>query len=108
MTMQTEQLTEKARKARLEVLDMCVRVGEGRVASAFSCMEILVALYNCVLRYDINNPLWENRDRFIMSKSPGVVGLYPVLNDVGLLSRNELENFADSMAWVLTAIVYRE
>jgi transketolase len=73
---------------------MCVRTGEGRVASAFSCTEILVALfYGGILRYDISNPEWEERDRFVMSKSPGVVGLYPVLSDLGFFPEIELDRY---------------
>jgi len=88
-----KELQKKARQARREVLEMCVRVNEGRVASAFSCMEILVALFNNVLRYDIKNLKWDGRDRFIMSKSPGVVGLYPILSDLGFFPSGELEKF---------------
>jgi transketolase len=86
-------LQKKAKKARQEVLEMCVRAGEGRVASAFSCMEVLVALYNNILHYDIKNLDWDGRDRFIMSKSPGVVGLYPVLSDLGFFPSSHLDKF---------------
>ncbi len=88
------ELQKKARRARQEVLEMCARAGEGRVASAFSCIDILTALfYGGILRYDIGNLKWERRDRFIMSKSPGVVGLYPILSDLGFFPRVELERF---------------
>lgn len=88
------ELQKKARRARQEVLEMCVRAGEGRVASAFSCTEILVALfYGGILRFDPDNLQWEGRDRFIMSKSPGVVALYPILSDLGFFPSIELERF---------------
>ncbi len=89
-----EELEEKAKLARQVVLDMCTQAGEGRIASAFSCMEILVALFQGgILRFDTNNLQWEERDRFIMSKSPGVVGLYPILSDLGFIPGVELEKF---------------
>ena len=76
---------------------MCTRAGEGRIASAFSCTEILVALFQGgILRFDTNNPQWEGRDRFIMSKSPGAVGLYPILADLGFFPNAELDRFCKS------------
>ena len=88
------ELEKKAKRVRQEVLEMCVRAGEGRVASAFSCTEILVALfYGDILNFDVNNLQWEGRDRFIMSKSPGAVGLYPILSDLGFFPSSELERF---------------
>ena len=88
------ELQKKAKRVRQEVLEMCARAGEGRVASAFSCTEILVALfYGRILRFDPKHPQWEGRDRFILSKSPGAVGLYPVLSDLGFFPSMELERF---------------
>jgi len=88
------ELQKKARRVRQEVLEMCARGGEGRVASAFSCTEILVALfYGGILSFDPKHPQWEGRDRFIMSKSPGVVGLYPILSDLGFFPNSELEKY---------------
>lgn len=91
------QLQEKARRVRQEVLEMCTRAGEGRVASAFSCTEILVALFHGgILRFEPNNLQWDGRDRFIMSKSPGAVGLYPILSDLGFFPSSELDKFCQT------------
>lgn len=91
------ELEKQAKRVRQEVLEMCVRAGEGRVASALSCTEILVALFHgSILRFDPNNVQWEGRDRFIMSKSPGAVGLYPILSDLGFFPSTELEKFCQS------------
>ncbi|MFC1988636.1 transketolase [Chloroflexota bacterium] len=90
-------LNKKAKWVRQEVLEMCSRAGEGRVASAFSCTEILLALFHGgILRFDIKNLQWEERDRFIMSKSPGVVGLYPILSNLGFFPDIELERFCQN------------
>jgi transketolase len=91
------ELAEEARSVRQRVLEMCADAGEGRLASAFSCTEILVALfYGGILRYDVDDLQWEGRDRFIMSKSPGVVGLYPILSDLGFFPEIELERYCRS------------
>lgn len=89
-----EKLEQKARRYRQQILEMCVRAGEGRIASAFSCTELLVALFQCdILRYELTNLQWDERDRFIMSKSPGAVGLYPILSDAGFFPSSELDKF---------------
>lgn len=87
-------LERKAKWVRQEVLEMCVRAGEGRVASSLSCTEILVALfYGKILRFDPKHPQWEERDRFVFSKSPGVVGIYPIFSELGFFPRAELTKF---------------
>lgn len=95
--MPRSKITELERKAnwvRQEVLEMCSRAGEGRIASSFSCTEILVALfYGGILRFDPKLPDWDKRDRFILSKSPGAVALYPILSDLGFFPSIELERF---------------
>jgi len=94
------ELKDKAKWARQQVLEMCARANEGRLASAFSCTEIMIALFHgSILRFDPEQPQWEGRDRFVMSKSPGVVGLYPILSDLGFFPAIELETFcqADGM-----------
>jgi transketolase len=87
-------LEKKAQNLRREVLEMCVGASEGRVASAFSCAEILVALFHGgILRFDPQNPCWEARDRFVFSKSPGVVGIYPILSELGFIPGEEITKF---------------
>jgi transketolase len=89
-----KELNKKARQVRQKVLEMCACAGEGRVASALSCTEILLALYSGeILRFDPERPLWEERDRFVFSKSPGVVGIYPILSELGFFPAVELEKF---------------
>ncbi len=90
-------LKEKARWVRKEVLEMCVRTGSGHIASSFSCTDILVALYyGKLLRFKPDNPAWEKRDRFIMSKGHGAIALYPILADLGFFSQDELAKFCRS------------
>lgn len=90
----TETLTTKAKEIRQAVLHMCCRAGTGHVTSAFSSVELLVALYyGGILRYDPARPDWEDRDRFIMSKGQASVLLYPILADVGYFPKTEIDRF---------------
>jgi len=88
-------LREKARWVRATVLEMAVRAKSGHVSTAFSQTELLVALYyGGLLRFDPRNLRWPERDRFILSKGQGGIGIYPILADVGYFPVADLENFA--------------
>lgn len=76
---------EKVKELKLKCLHMCIDAGTGHVTSAFSCAEILFALYYKKMRIDPKNPDWEDRDRFVMSKNHGSVMLLPILEDLGFI-----------------------
>ncbi len=87
-------LTEKACYVRSTILEMCVSANAGHLASSLSCVEILVALYyGGILRIRPHEPNWEDRDRFIISKGHGGIGLYPILSDLGFFDKSELQTF---------------
>ena len=46
-----------------------------------------------ILNFDIRNPLWNERDRFILSKGHGCAPLYVVLRKYGILSDSDIENY---------------
>lgn len=88
-------LKAKAAWTRRNVLEMSAKAKSGHVSSAFSQTELLVALYQGgVLRVDPHRPKWEGRDRFILSKGQGGIGLYPILADMGFFPVSDLDNFA--------------
>ena len=68
------------------------KIAQGvRLASALSCVEILVTLYyGKILNYYPKNVFSAERDRFIISKAHGVVSLYPILADLGFFDKKEL------------------
>ncbi|MCA9954786.1 MAG: transketolase [Ardenticatenaceae bacterium] len=61
--------------------------------SAYSTMAVLSVLYDRILRYDVNQPRSEDRDRFIMSKGHGPLTLYAKLAQKGFFPANELKRF---------------
>ena len=76
-------LGKAANRLRRRVLEMCDAHG-GYISTAYSCVEILVALYHGgILKFDPRNPAWEGRDRFVLSKGHGETILYALLADVG-------------------------
>ena len=88
-------LEDRALWLRRTVLEMAVRAKSGHITTAFSQAEILCVLYyGGWLRVDPKDAKWPERDRFILSKGQGGLGLYPVLADLGFFSRRELDDFA--------------
>lgn len=90
-------LKQKAKEIRIATLDLCVKAKTGHVTSAFSCADILVALYyGRILRYDASNPDWKKRDRFILSKGHASIILYPILADLGFFPKQWLDTFCEA------------
>lgn len=90
-----KQYEEKSHQLRLSMLDMCINAGKGHVTSAFSCMDLLVALYQGgILRVDPTRPDWPERDRFLLSKGQASPAYYQVLADAGFFPKADLAGFA--------------
>ena len=88
----SENLEMKARQYRRDVLDMLYACQSGHPGGSLSCVEILQALYENVLRYDPKNPKWADRDRMVLSKGHACPTLYAILADKGFFSKEELKN----------------
>lgn len=69
---------------------MVYRTKDGHPSPSFSVAEILAALYFHILRIDPENPKWEDRDRFILSKGHACPALYAALARRGYFSPDEL------------------
>jgi len=88
-----QMLDTKSRALRRTMLDALYRAGRGHLPSACSCIEILRALYDEVLRLDPKAPYDPNRDRLILSKGHGCLALYAMLADKGFIEPRELDCF---------------
>jgi transketolase len=94
MDLEIEKLREKAAWVRKQVLEMIVSANKGHIGGAFSCTDILVALYySGFLRFNPQNPKLVERDRFIMSKGHSGIALYVILADLGFFPLSELDTF---------------
>lgn len=88
------QLKQKARQIRMMTLEMITQAGKGHIGGAYSCTDILVALYYAgVLRFDPAHPRWQNRDRFILSKGHSGSALFAVLADLGFFDTGLLKTY---------------
>ena len=88
-------IENKALNMRRNILEMAFS-GNGKsshIGGGLSIVDIVATLYFGILRIDKDDPLNENRDRFILSKGHGVLGFYTALFEIGLISKNELMSF---------------
>ena len=88
-----EEIIEKTKHIRRGIVISTNAAGSGHPGGSLSATEILTVLYNHVLRHDPENPEWENRDRFILSKAHITPGFYSVLSQVGYFPEEELKTF---------------
>ncbi len=88
-----EELGEVARRIRCLVLRSVHHAGAGHIGGPLSAAEILAVLYFRVLRIDPARPDWPERDRFILSKGHGAIGLYSALALRGFFPIEELSTF---------------
>ena len=70
------ELKKKAVEIRLSILDAVYSAGKGHIGGAYSCNDILVVLYYAgFMQVNPNDPLWPERNRFLLSKGHAGVGL---------------------------------
>lgn len=61
------QLTQQAREIRATIIRMLVTAKSGHTAGPLGMADIFTALYFHIARHDPENPLWEERDRIVLS-----------------------------------------
>jgi transketolase len=93
-------LDARSRRLRRTIVGMLEAAGRGHLASAFSVVEILRALYDGVARYDPSDPCWPERDRVILSKGHGCLAQYVLLADKGFFAEEELCTFCSPTSFL--------
>jgi transketolase len=88
-----EDLQRLSSEAREAIVNALVCAGCGHPGGAFSCVDVLIALFFNVLKIDPSNPKWDERDRFILSKGHSSVALYSVMHLRGFFGREVLLTF---------------
>jgi transketolase len=93
MAMSNEEVEEFARKCRVEIVKMVHRAQAGHPGGSLSEIDLISALYATRLRVRPNEPKWEDRDRFILSKGHASPGMYAVLAEMGFISNDDLKSY---------------
>ncbi|MBP3205417.1 MAG: transketolase [Oribacterium sp.] len=84
-----------AKRIRRRVIDMTYNTGKtgAHLGGSLSIVELLACLYAGGIRYHVDNPEWEGRDRVILSKGHAALALYPALAEAGIIDESELDSF---------------
>ena len=90
---ENKELQRIAKELRLTVIDVMAWAGGAHVGGSLSCLDLLTALYFKYLKIDPQNPDWEERDRFILSKGHAAASYIPVLSKRGFFPAEELRTF---------------
>ncbi|MDP6334119.1 MAG: transketolase [Candidatus Poseidoniaceae archaeon] len=93
MAMSNEEVEEFARKCRVEIVKMVHRAQAGHPGGSLSEIDLISALYATRMRVKPDEPKWEDRDRFILSKGHASPGMYAVLAEMGFISHLDLESY---------------
>lgn len=84
-----------ANRLRREAVAMVYRAGAGHAAPALSVADILVTLYFHEMRLDPSQPLWPERDVFILSKGHACPIYYATLAERGFFPWEWLQSYRD-------------
>src|SRR5438128_11853672 len=72
-------LEKKARSLREEVLTMAFKANGAHISSSLCIADILTVLYWDIMQIKPKDPLYKNRDRFILSKGHAASALFAIL-----------------------------
>ena len=85
------QIKHEAAMIRLGILDGVHAASSGHPGGSMSIADILAYLYFAEMKVDPENPKWENRDRFVLSKGHAAPALYAALACKGYFPFEELK-----------------
>ncbi len=86
-------LEKKAHDLRELCLDTTNWAGSGHIGGGLSVMDLLTVLYHKYLNIKVDEPKWDDRDRFILSKGHAAIAYAPVLCDKGFNDKEMLKTF---------------
>jgi transketolase len=83
-------LKSMSQTIRQDIVKMLTESASGHPGGSLSAVEILTALYFGEMNIDANNPKWQDRDRFVLSKGHAAPVLYSVLAEKGYFDKKHL------------------
>ncbi|WP_343128251.1 transketolase [Buchnera aphidicola (Takecallis taiwana)] len=85
---------ELANAIRVLSIDAIQKANSGHPGASMGMADIAEVLWRSILRYNPNNPYWDNRDRVIVSNGHASMLLYSVLHLTGYdISIDDLQDF---------------
>jgi transketolase len=94
-TAQREELVKQlqgiARELRITDLEMIIEAGSGHPGGTLSAADMIAALYFYKLRLRPEEPLWADRDRFVLSKGHCIPIVYAAMAKRGFFDESQLK-----------------
>ena len=90
--MEIKRLEKQAKKMRRDVIKMLTKAKSGHPGGSLSATDILTCLFFKVLRHNVDDPKWPDRDRFHMSKGHCCPIWYVALAECGYFDRVHLDS----------------
>lgn len=88
-----QKLRQKARNIRQDIIEEVYYAKSGHPGGSLSIADILTVLYFKEMHLNPENPNWEDRDRFVLSKGHCSPALYSCLANRGFFPIEDLKNF---------------
>ena len=98
---------EFAREIRLNSLKMVHGAKASHIGGALSMADVLAVLYAEILRINPEDPKWELRDRFILSKGHCCTAVYAALALRGFISMDELASYGQDGSRLMAHISHK-
>ncbi len=89
------ELEEIASLLRIDSIKMIYKRGSGHPGGSLSAAEIISVLFFHKLKIDPNNPNWEGRDRFFLSKGHASAVLYAAMARRGFFPMEDLDQWGE-------------
>ena len=87
-----QELKNVAKKIRVNILHMLTQAGSGHTGGSLSAADVAVAIYFSKMSFNPDNPKWEGRDRFILSKGHAAPLLYAIMAEAGYFPMETINN----------------
>jgi transketolase len=93
---------EFAKNIRKTILQLVFKAKASHVGGALSMADLLAVLYNGTMNVKPENPEWEERDIFLLSKGHACTGVYATLALKGFFSMEELFTYSQNDSRLLS------
>ncbi|MGH2692823.1 MAG: transketolase [Actinomycetota bacterium] len=90
-----ERLTGIARELRIADLETIAEAGSGHPGGTLSAADMIAALFFHKLRLRPEEPMWPDRDRFVLSKGHCIPIVYVAMAKLGYFAEKELKTLRD-------------
>lgn len=95
-----QELEKKARRIREDIVEEVYSAKSGHPGGSLSVADILTVLYFREMNINPENPNWEDRDRFVLSKGHCSPALYSCLANRGFFSVEDLKSFRNISSYL--------